>query len=221
MKLTFFLSLYLFLFKVPFFSVCHWNNKNKTADTSTLLNLFFIRWHDWLCVTFLHQINTDYRSEFARCLEPLLLLGPRCPPSVSGSSVATRWDHLSECLKVLFLHRRSPPEHHHAIIRILPNESKKEKKKSLGRKFHTCKGSKLKIPKWFASTDGRQRWLQYEERRRRAESHYGSYSVCTVSSEHWYVYVTHLVAWGAGKEAVDPVFRKLCLCCGPGQEHSR
>ncbi|XP_070815740.1 RING finger protein 207 [Chaetodon trifascialis] len=37
------------------------------------------------------KINTDFRSEFARCLEPLLLLGPRCPPSVSGcTSVATR-----------------------------------------------------------------------------------------------------------------------------------
>lgn len=32
------------------------------------------------------QINTDYRSEFACCLEPLLLLGPRCPPA----AVATR-----------------------------------------------------------------------------------------------------------------------------------
>ncbi|XP_026161770.1 RING finger protein 207 [Mastacembelus armatus] len=37
------------------------------------------------------KINTEYRSEFARCLEPLLLLGQRCPPSVAGStSVATR-----------------------------------------------------------------------------------------------------------------------------------
>ncbi|XP_034442324.1 RING finger protein 207 isoform X1 [Hippoglossus hippoglossus] len=37
------------------------------------------------------KINTDYRSEFARCLEPLLLLGPRCPASVAGSiSVAAR-----------------------------------------------------------------------------------------------------------------------------------
>lgn len=147
MKLTFFLSLYLFSFKVPFFSVCHWNNKNKTADTSTLLNLFFIRWHDWLCVTFLHQINTDYRSEFARCLEPLLLLGPRCPPSVSGSSVATRWDHLSECLKVLFLHRRSPPEYRHAIIRILPNESKKKKKKKVwAENFTLAKDPNSKSP---------------------------------------------------------------------------
>ncbi|XP_074531065.1 RING finger protein 207 [Halichoeres trimaculatus] len=37
------------------------------------------------------KINTDFRSEFARCLEPLLLLGQRCPPSVSGSTgAATR-----------------------------------------------------------------------------------------------------------------------------------
>ncbi|XP_030276580.1 RING finger protein 207 isoform X1 [Sparus aurata] len=46
------------------------------------------------------KINTDYRSEFARCLEPLLLLGPRCPPSVSGSSVATRHQSpLSVCCR--------------------------------------------------------------------------------------------------------------------------
>ncbi|XP_065811130.1 RING finger protein 207 isoform X1 [Labrus bergylta] len=38
------------------------------------------------------KINTDYRSEFARCLEPLLLLCQRCPPSVSGSAgAATRY----------------------------------------------------------------------------------------------------------------------------------
>ncbi|XP_077386126.1 RING finger protein 207 isoform X2 [Festucalex cinctus] len=37
------------------------------------------------------KINTDYRSEFARCLEPLLLIGQRCAPSLAGSSsVATR-----------------------------------------------------------------------------------------------------------------------------------
>ncbi|KAK9528550.1 hypothetical protein VZT92_012703 [Zoarces viviparus] len=37
------------------------------------------------------KINTDYRSEFARCLEPLLLLAQRCPPSAVGSiSVAAR-----------------------------------------------------------------------------------------------------------------------------------
>ncbi|RVE72525.1 hypothetical protein OJAV_G00038860 [Oryzias javanicus] len=37
------------------------------------------------------KINTEFRSEFARCLEPLLLIGPRCPPSVTGSSsIVTR-----------------------------------------------------------------------------------------------------------------------------------
>uniref|UniRef100_A0A3P9KQL5 RING finger protein 207 n=1 Tax=Oryzias latipes TaxID=8090 RepID=A0A3P9KQL5_ORYLA len=37
------------------------------------------------------KINTEYRSEFARCLEPLLQIGPRCPPSVTGSSsIVTR-----------------------------------------------------------------------------------------------------------------------------------
>uniref|UniRef100_A0A8D0AIU9 RING finger protein 207 n=1 Tax=Sander lucioperca TaxID=283035 RepID=A0A8D0AIU9_SANLU len=35
------------------------------------------------------KINTDYRSEFARCLEPLLLLGQRCPSSVAGSISVT------------------------------------------------------------------------------------------------------------------------------------
>uniref|UniRef100_A0A8D3B6C8 RING finger protein 207 n=1 Tax=Scophthalmus maximus TaxID=52904 RepID=A0A8D3B6C8_SCOMX len=35
------------------------------------------------------KINTDYRSEFARCLEPLLLLGQRCPASLAGSTSAT------------------------------------------------------------------------------------------------------------------------------------
>ncbi|KAM9410197.1 RING finger protein 207 [Pholidichthys leucotaenia] len=37
------------------------------------------------------KINTEYRSEFARCLEPLLQIGPRCPPSFAAStSIATR-----------------------------------------------------------------------------------------------------------------------------------
>ncbi|XP_028262104.1 RING finger protein 207 [Parambassis ranga] len=34
------------------------------------------------------KINTEYRSEFARCLEPLLQIGQRCPPSVAGSTSA-------------------------------------------------------------------------------------------------------------------------------------
>ncbi|CAL8383484.1 unnamed protein product [Boreogadus saida] len=32
------------------------------------------------------KINTDFRSEFARCLESFLLIGPRCPASIPGSS---------------------------------------------------------------------------------------------------------------------------------------
>ncbi|XP_027135270.1 RING finger protein 207 isoform X1 [Larimichthys crocea] len=36
------------------------------------------------------KINTDYRNEFARCLEPLLLLGQRCPPVAGLCNVATR-----------------------------------------------------------------------------------------------------------------------------------
>nr|XP_040060256.1 RING finger protein 207 [Gasterosteus aculeatus aculeatus] len=37
------------------------------------------------------KINTDYRSEFARCLEPSLLLAQRCPASAAGPvSVAAR-----------------------------------------------------------------------------------------------------------------------------------
>ncbi|KAF7662299.1 hypothetical protein LDENG_00238930 [Lucifuga dentata] len=44
------------------------------------------------------KINTDFRSEFARCLEPLLLILQRCPPSVTGStSVATRLQSPLSC----------------------------------------------------------------------------------------------------------------------------
>uniref|UniRef100_A0A3B3DKC1 RING finger protein 207 n=1 Tax=Oryzias melastigma TaxID=30732 RepID=A0A3B3DKC1_ORYME len=32
------------------------------------------------------KVSSTFRSEFARCLEPLLQIGPRCPPSVTGSS---------------------------------------------------------------------------------------------------------------------------------------
>uniref|UniRef100_A0A669FAC5 RING finger protein 207 n=1 Tax=Oreochromis niloticus TaxID=8128 RepID=A0A669FAC5_ORENI len=37
---------------------------------------------------FLDMGYVKYRSEFARCLEPLLQIGPRCPPSVTGSTSA-------------------------------------------------------------------------------------------------------------------------------------
>uniref|UniRef100_A0A8C5D474 RING finger protein 207 n=1 Tax=Gouania willdenowi TaxID=441366 RepID=A0A8C5D474_GOUWI len=35
------------------------------------------------------KINTEYRNEFARCLEPLLQIGQRCPPSVTGITTVT------------------------------------------------------------------------------------------------------------------------------------
>uniref|UniRef100_A0A8P4KKE7 RING finger protein 207 n=1 Tax=Dicentrarchus labrax TaxID=13489 RepID=A0A8P4KKE7_DICLA len=56
------------------------------------------------------KINTDYRSEFARCLEPLLLLGQRCPPSVAGPTraVGPHQSPLSVCC-------RSPPTCHRNI----------------------------------------------------------------------------------------------------------
>uniref|UniRef100_A0A667ZU62 RING finger protein 207 n=1 Tax=Myripristis murdjan TaxID=586833 RepID=A0A667ZU62_9TELE len=51
------------------------------------------------------KINTDYRSEFARCLEPLLMIGQRCPPSASaplGSVLGRRpTSHRYICTKVL------------------------------------------------------------------------------------------------------------------------
>lgn len=43
-----------------------------------------------LTLPILLQINTDYRNEFARCLEPLLLLGPRCPPAAGSTCVPSR-----------------------------------------------------------------------------------------------------------------------------------
>ncbi|XP_061544619.1 RING finger protein 207 isoform X4 [Phycodurus eques] len=68
------------------------------------------------------KINTDYRSEFARCLEPLLLIGQRCAPSVTGSSsVATSemplgsvlgrrsTSHRNICTKVLLAEGRETP----------------------------------------------------------------------------------------------------------------
>uniref|UniRef100_A0A3P8NJ27 RING finger protein 207 n=1 Tax=Astatotilapia calliptera TaxID=8154 RepID=A0A3P8NJ27_ASTCA len=43
---------------------------------------------EFLDMGYVSIINTEYRSEFARCLEPLLQIGPRCPPSVTGSTSA-------------------------------------------------------------------------------------------------------------------------------------
>uniref|UniRef100_A0A671U880 RING finger protein 207 n=1 Tax=Sparus aurata TaxID=8175 RepID=A0A671U880_SPAAU len=68
------------------------------------------------------KINTDYRSEFARCLEPLLLLGPRCPPSVSGSSsplsVCCRSPSLSEMPQGSVFGRR-PTCHRNICTKVL------------------------------------------------------------------------------------------------------
>ncbi|XP_037107652.1 RING finger protein 207-like isoform X2 [Syngnathus acus] len=68
------------------------------------------------------KINTDYRSEFARCLEPLLLIGQRRAPSLAGSSsVATSemplgsvfgrrpTSHRNICTKVLLAEGRETP----------------------------------------------------------------------------------------------------------------
>ncbi|XP_071380054.1 RING finger protein 207 [Centroberyx affinis] len=75
------------------------------------------------------KINTDYRSEFARCLEPLLLLGQRCPPSVSGStgvtarlqsplSMSCRSPSLSEMPLGSVLGRR-PTSHRYICTKVL------------------------------------------------------------------------------------------------------
>ncbi|XP_055364838.1 RING finger protein 207 isoform X2 [Betta splendens] len=63
------------------------------------------------------KINTDFRSEFACCLEPLLLLGQRCPPSAVatsemplGSALGRRPNsHRNICTKVLLAEGRDTP----------------------------------------------------------------------------------------------------------------
>ncbi|XP_029990565.1 RING finger protein 207 [Sphaeramia orbicularis] len=79
------------------------------------------------------KINTDYRSEFARCLEPLLLIGQRCPPSVTGStsairlqsplSVSCRSPSLSEMPLGSMLGRR-PTSHRNVCTKVLLAEGK-------------------------------------------------------------------------------------------------
>uniref|UniRef100_A0A4W6EKF3 RING finger protein 207 n=1 Tax=Lates calcarifer TaxID=8187 RepID=A0A4W6EKF3_LATCA len=80
------------------------------------------------------KINTDYRSEFARCLEPLLLLGQRCPPSVAGSaniamrlqsplSMSCRSPSLSEMPPGSVLGRR-PTSHRNICTKVLLAEGK-------------------------------------------------------------------------------------------------
>uniref|UniRef100_A0A8C5D378 RING finger protein 207 n=1 Tax=Gouania willdenowi TaxID=441366 RepID=A0A8C5D378_GOUWI len=69
------------------------------------------------------KINTEYRNEFARCLEPLLQIGQRCPPSVTvscrspslsemplGSAYGRRaTSHRNICTKVLLAEGRETP----------------------------------------------------------------------------------------------------------------
>lgn len=79
------------------------------------------------------KINTDYRSEFARCLEPLLLIGQRCPPSVTGSTSAIRLQSplpmscrspsLSEMPLGSMLGRR-PTSHRNVCTKVLLAEGK-------------------------------------------------------------------------------------------------
>ncbi|XP_031157899.1 RING finger protein 207 [Sander lucioperca] len=80
------------------------------------------------------KINTDYRSEFARCLEPLLLLGQRCPSSVAGSisvtarhqsplSVSCRSPSLSE-MPLGSMCGRRPTCHRNICTKVLLAEGK-------------------------------------------------------------------------------------------------
>ncbi|KAM9799071.1 RING finger protein 207-like isoform X1 [Syngnathus typhle] len=75
------------------------------------------------------KINTDYRSEFARCLEPLLLIGQRRAPSVAGSSsVATRLQSpLSMSLSEMPLGSvfgRRPTSHRNICTKVLLAEGR-------------------------------------------------------------------------------------------------
>ncbi|XP_076003543.1 RING finger protein 207 [Genypterus blacodes] len=78
------------------------------------------------------KIITDFRSEFARCLEPLLLLGQRCPPSVIGSTCAVtrlqsplccRSPSLSEMPLGSMLGRR-PTSHRNICTKVLLAEGR-------------------------------------------------------------------------------------------------
>ncbi|XP_037107649.1 RING finger protein 207-like isoform X1 [Syngnathus acus] len=75
------------------------------------------------------KINTDYRSEFARCLEPLLLIGQRRAPSLAGSSsVATRLQSpLSMSLSEMPLGSvfgRRPTSHRNICTKVLLAEGR-------------------------------------------------------------------------------------------------
>uniref|UniRef100_A0A3B4YCK1 RING finger protein 207 n=1 Tax=Seriola lalandi dorsalis TaxID=1841481 RepID=A0A3B4YCK1_SERLL len=72
------------------------------------------------------KINTDYRSEFARCLEPLLLLGQRCPPSVAGGGgleggIQSCFRKLRSCCSVL---GRRPTSHRNICTKVLLAEGR-------------------------------------------------------------------------------------------------
>uniref|UniRef100_A0A4W6EHM8 RING finger protein 207 n=1 Tax=Lates calcarifer TaxID=8187 RepID=A0A4W6EHM8_LATCA len=70
------------------------------------------------------KINTDYRSEFARCLEPLLLLGQRCPPSVAGSAnIAMSW-HAEAVGPLCSVLGRRPTSHRNICTKVLLAEGK-------------------------------------------------------------------------------------------------
>ncbi|XP_033822197.1 RING finger protein 207 [Periophthalmus magnuspinnatus] len=77
------------------------------------------------------KINTDYRSEFARCLEPLLLIGARVPVSVSGCtnrlqsplSVCCRSPSLSE-MPVGSMLGRKPTSHRNVCTKVLLAEGR-------------------------------------------------------------------------------------------------
>lgn len=80
------------------------------------------------------KINTEYRSEFARCLEPLLQIGPRRPPSVTGStnvvtrlqsplSVTCRSPSLSE-MPLGSAFGRRPTSHRNICTKVLLAEGK-------------------------------------------------------------------------------------------------
>ena len=117
-------------------------------------------------------------------------------------------------LKSFYLYDvRSPPEYHHAIIQILPNKSKKKS----GHKISHLQRIQTQNPQMVCE----YRWQTAMTAvwGKEAPSWVALWQLfcLPVSSEHWYVYVTHLVARGAGKEAVHPVFRKLCFCCGPAR----
>lgn len=146
-----------------------------------------------------HQINTDYRSEFAHCLEPLLLLGPRCPPSIVGStSAATRYDKWC-CNQTTFdcNHQMIPSSKvlwysvslvtDYWAVWILPR-----KEKVWAENFIL-----VKHPSSKSQMACMYRWLTVITAASGKEAPH-SVPLCEIfclstGSVHWYVYVSHLV----------------------------